>query len=53
MIDGDKGEHSGDGEPYDSPGEKISEARAVTMDGAGNILITERDEGHVRRVNIR
>ncbi|MFK8000456.1 MAG: hypothetical protein AB8H86_12725 [Polyangiales bacterium] len=53
MVDGDKGEHSGDGEPYDSPGEKISEARAVTMDGAGNILITERDEGHVRRVNIR
>ncbi len=45
------GTHSGDGEWFHSPGFKISEARAVTMDTAGNILITENDRGYIRQID--
>lgn len=51
FIDGGRGDvHAGDGEPISSPGKKVSEVRAITMDGAGNILITEHDGGYIRRV---
>jgi len=42
--------HSGDGESYRTPGFKISEPRAVTMDRQGNLIITENDYGYVRRI---
>jgi len=42
--------HFGDGEDYQTPGFKISEARAVTVDNKGNVLITENDRGFIRKV---
>ncbi len=54
FIKGDKDDdHAGDGEPFDSPGKKISEPRAVTMTPAGDVLITEHDGGYIRRVRRR
>lgn len=43
--------HSGDGQWFHSPGDKVSEVRAITMDSKGNILITENDFGYVRRID--
>ena len=48
-LEGDE-YHSGDGEHYQSPGYKISEARSVTVDYEGNVLITENDRGFIRKV---
>ncbi len=48
-LDGDA-YHSGDGENYQTAGFKISEARAVTVDYQGNVLVTENDRGFVRKV---
>ena len=45
--------HEGDGLPFDTPGAKISEVRAVTMDRAGNLLVTENDLGFIRIVHRR
>ncbi len=42
--------HTGDGEAFDTPGHKISEARAVTVDPKGNVIVTENDFGYVRLV---
>ena len=50
FIDGTRGAHAGDGEPFDSPGEKLSEIRSVALDRRGNLLITENDIGFVRIV---
>jgi hypothetical protein len=52
FLDGQNGDgnHSGDGENYRTPGYKISEPRAVTVDFQGNVLITENDLGFIRRV---
>jgi len=51
FVDGDNDDtHAGDGQPFDRPGPKISEPRAVTMDPEGNVLVTESDFGFVRRV---
>lgn len=51
FVDGDNDDtHAGDGQPFDAPGPKISEPRAVTMDPQGNVLITESDFGFIRRV---
>ena len=50
FVDGRKGSHSGDGDDFNSPGFKVSEVRSVTVDAAGNVLITENDAGFVRRV---
>ena len=51
MLDGvSDGTHAGDGEPWWTPGAKISEPRAVTMDHEGNILLTEHDGGFIRRI---
>jgi sugar lactone lactonase YvrE len=43
--------HSGDGQWFHSPGNKVSEVRAVSIDSKGNILITENDFGYVRRID--
>lgn len=43
--------HSGDGQWFHSPGDKVSEVRAITMDSKGNILITENDFGYVTRID--
>jgi hypothetical protein len=55
FLDGKEGDeyHSGDGENFRTPGYKISEARAITMDCAGNILITENDAGFIRKIGLR
>jgi len=52
FLDGREGDefHSGDGENFKTPGYKISEARAVTTDYYGNILIIENDLGYIRRI---
>jgi hypothetical protein len=43
--------HAGDGTWFWNPAElRVSENRAVTMDRAGNLLITEHDSGYVRKV---
>jgi len=47
--DGDR-YHSGDGENYRTPGYKISEPRSVTVDYSGNVLITENDNGYIRKI---
>lgn len=54
FLDGLKGDsyHSGDGEYFKTVGYKISEARSVTMDYKGNILITENDRGFIRKIEI-
>lgn len=51
FVDGESDHsHSGDGEDFDTEGKKISEPRAVVMDGEGRIVITENDHGYVRRI---
>jgi len=51
LLDGAAGFHMGDGQWFYLPGFKISEARSVTMDCRGNILIVENDRGYVRQVD--
>ncbi len=53
FLDGGPGSHSGDGEPFRTPGLKIANPRAVTVDPAGNLIITENDYGFIRRVERR
>jgi hypothetical protein len=51
FLDGSPGNvHSGDGEPFDAPGFKVSEIRSVAMDPLGNLLIAENDFGYIRMV---
>jgi DNA-binding beta-propeller fold protein YncE len=52
FLDGREGDnnHSGDGEHFQTPGYKISEARGVSVDYQGNIIITENDRGFVRKI---
>jgi hypothetical protein len=50
FLDGAPGAHAGDGEHFRTPGDKVSAVRAVTVDRAGNVLITENDRGYVRKV---
>ncbi|MCB1096411.1 MAG: hypothetical protein KDN22_12615 [Verrucomicrobiae bacterium] len=42
--------HEGDGLPLESPGEKISEPRAVTLAPSGDLIITTNDNGFIRVV---
>jgi len=42
--------HTGDEEIYSSPGYKISEARSVSVDYQGNVIIVENDKGFVRKI---
>lgn len=53
FVNGMVGAHSGDGQWFHSAGYKISEARSVTMDPQGNILIVENDYGYVRRIEFK
>ena len=52
FLDGRDGDeyHSGDGEHFQTPGYKISEARGVSVDYDGNIIITENDLGFIRKI---
>lgn len=52
LLNGDRfGAHAGDGTWFYQPDQaRVSECRAVTMDPAGHLLITENDIGFVRRV---
>ena len=50
FVDGVLGAHAGDGQWFYTPGPKISEARSVSMDARGNILIVENDVGFVRMI---
>lgn len=45
--------HEGDGKSVTTPGEKISEPRAVTLAPNGDLLITCNDNGYVRVVKKR
>lgn len=49
-LDGQIGAHSGDGAWFYTPGYKISQARSVSVDTKGNILVVENDNGYVRRI---
>ena len=52
FVNGNTGNvHTGDGDWFHSPGDKVSEVRAVSMDKKGNIFITENDFGFVRRID--
>ncbi|WP_028114588.1 hypothetical protein [Ferrimonas kyonanensis] len=51
FVDGGRDhQHGGDGRPFNQPGEKISEPRAISLDNLGNLLITESDYGFIRVV---
>lgn len=51
FIDGNNNSHNGDGTPIPSrPQNVISEPRAITIAPNGDLLITENDEGFIRRV---
>lgn len=53
FLDGREGDkyHSGDGQNYRTPGAKVSEVRAVTVDYQGNVLVTENDRGFIRNIS--
>jgi len=55
LLDGRDGDeyHSGDGQHFQTPGFKISEARGVSVDYQGNIIITENDQGFIRKISIK
>ncbi|MBI3880270.1 MAG: hypothetical protein HY301_09430 [Verrucomicrobia bacterium] len=48
FVDGSHNSHSGDGAWFHSAGKKISEARSVTLDRNGNLIICEHDNGFIR-----
>lgn len=50
---GDNHAHAGDGQYFRTPGEKVSEVRAITMAPNGDLIITENDYGFIRRVTRR
>ena len=50
LVNGSLGSHAGDGSWFYGLAPKISEARSVTLDNYGNILIVENDSGYVRRI---
>ena len=51
LIDGGNNDHNGDGTPItDFPQNAISEPRAVAIAPNGDLLITENDNGFIRRV---
>jgi len=50
---GNKDQHSGDRRAYNTPGKKISEPRAISIDTKGNLLITESDYGYIRMVKYK
>ncbi|MDA3893352.1 MAG: T9SS type A sorting domain-containing protein [Salinivirgaceae bacterium] len=46
----DDDSHFGDGDNYNTPGYKISEARSVSVDYDGNLIICENDMGFIRKI---
>lgn len=51
FLDGDKKSRpQGDGQQFNTPGPKISEPRAISIDYQGNIIITENDYGYIRMI---
>ncbi len=50
---GDGHAHAGDGKHFRDPEVRISEPRGVTMNRAGNVIITENDFGYVRVVRLK
>jgi sugar lactone lactonase YvrE len=50
FVDGSRSFHEGDGEYFRTPGYKVSEVRATTMDKQGNLIITEHDSGYIRMI---
>ncbi len=53
FLDGGPGSHSGDGEHFRTPGKKVAQVRGLSIDAAGNILITEHDAGFIRMIERR
>ena len=51
LVDGQMAAHSGDGEWFRTPGFKVSQPRQVTMTDDGDLLITENDNGYIRKIN--
>lgn len=51
FLDGkDNHSHKGDGEHFQTKGNKVSEIRSVTLDYQGNIIICENDYGYIRKI---
>jgi len=51
FLDGkDDHSHKGDGEHFQSKGNKVSEVRSVSIDHQGNIIICENDYGYIRKI---
>lgn len=50
FLDGSGQAHSGDGEAFDTPGEKIGEVRSVSVAPSGDLIVVENDTGFVRVV---
>ncbi len=53
FLEGVNGAYSGDGEWFHSPGYKMAQARSVTMDHRGNVIIVENDAGYVRQIDFQ
>jgi len=51
LVDGQPAAHSGDGQWFPCTGFKISEPREITMTDDGDLLITENDNGYIRKIN--
>lgn len=51
FVDGERNAHNGDGDYFRTPGPKVSEVRAITMDKNGNLIITENDAGYIRKLD--
>jgi hypothetical protein len=50
LLSGAGDSHAGDGERWDTSGDKIGEVRSVTLSPAGDLIIVEHDAGFVRVV---
>jgi serine/threonine-protein kinase len=50
FLDGAGDAHAGDGGPYDTPGQKVSEVRGISVSPVGDLIITEHDCGYIRVV---
>lgn len=53
FLEGVNGAYSGDGEWFHSPGYKMAQARSVTMDHRGHVIIVENDAGYVRQIDFQ
>lgn len=54
FLNGQNDDHAGDGQWfYATNNYLIGQMRSVTMDGQGNIIIVENDEGYVRKIDFQ